>query len=278
MTPYADPVDLSTGGQSIETKVADRAPVFVVVDDEGQAQAAPQLPEEIPAWAMPFDTHKETFQRTAVYRCLDCGGEHEEYRTSPRDLPYAKVCGCLTETKLEDGSIEKCTAVALRRTTYPGEGVPLNARRFEPLVIYERANSENLGVSQNRFWFPGRNNEPTEPGMKRIEITSIQQYNQVVKRINQYETQKGRDHREMHRMYWGARRKAMRENVDARIRPEPLYKMLARMVRARSDQKTDKRYGKAMDAHFHAQLIEFDQGKIQDFCAEDTGWKSRRAK
>lgn len=260
---------------------------FIVVDDEGVEQPHPTLPDSIPDWAMPLSTHHATMQRTAVYRCTDpaCEGEHEEYRTSPRDLPYAKICGCIREvgaqTASEDGSIEHCTAIALRRTTYPGEGVALNARRFDPLVIYERANHENLGRSQNRFFFPGRNNEPTEPGMKRIEITDIASYNKVVKQINEYETQKMQDHREMHRIYWGARRTAMREDRDARqgpIRYHPLIQYLRRAIRKRSDRKSDLRYGKLLDAHFHAQLIEFNQGNMQDWCDADTGWKSRRAK
>src|SRR5579863_232676 len=35
------------------------------------------LPESLPDWAMPHDIHMTTIQKTATYRCLDCGGEHE---------------------------------------------------------------------------------------------------------------------------------------------------------------------------------------------------------
>lgn len=251
---------------------------IIVVDDEGIAQDSPLLPESLPSWAMDFATHSSTFQRTAIYRCTDpaCAGEHEEYRQNPRRLPYAKVCGVLREK--EDGSIFNCVSSALRRVTYPGEGAALNARRFEPLVVYERANHESLPRGLDRYYIPGQNNEPTEPGMKRIELTNIQDYNRFVKNVNAYETQKMRDHREMHREYWKSRRKAMRDDVNARIRHSPLLLSLARLVRARSDRKTGMRYGKALDAHFHAQLIEFDQGKIQDWCSENTGWKARRAR
>jgi hypothetical protein len=82
----------------------------------------------------------------------------------------------------------------------------------------------------------------------------------------------------MHEYYWGQRRKAMRDNVDARIRPHPTLISLARIIRKISDQKTINRYGKPLDAHFHSQLLEFNQGNIQDYCSEDTGWRSRRAK
>jgi len=53
---------------------------------------------------------------------------------------------------------------------------------------------------------------------------------------------------------------------------------IARLVRARSDAKTLKRYGKPLDAHFHAQLLEFTQGNMQDYCDKDTGWKATRAR
>lgn len=151
-----------------------------------------------------------------------------------------------------------------------------NARGFEPLVVYERVGELSRG--QQRYYVPGRNNEPTEPGMKRVELTNMAEYNRFVKTANEYETGKMRDHREMHRFYWDSRRKAMRDHVDSRIRHSPLLVSLARLVRARSDRKSNARYGKPLDAHFHSQLMEFNQGNIQDFCAEDTGWKATRAR
>ena len=108
--------------------------------------------------------------------------------------------------------------------------------------------------------------------MERIEITNMAEYNRHIKTINEYETQKMRDTRSMHREYFGARRKAMRDDVNAKTRHSDLLRSISRVVRARSDRKTDIRYSKALDAHFHAQLIEFNQGKIQDYCDADTGW------
>ena len=49
-------------------------------------------------------------------------------------------------------------------------------------------------------------------------------------------------------------------------------------MRARSDRKSAERYGKALNANFHAQLLEFNQSNMQGFCAEDTGWRERRAR
>jgi hypothetical protein len=253
-----------------ESKSEKRTRIDEIVEEE-QRDPEHVLPDEPPVWAMPLDIHNETCQRTAVYRCLSCGGEHEEYRTNPRDLPYAKVCGCLVESG-SDGEIAKCTSPALRRVTYPGEGVPLNARRFEPLVIYRSANDPS------KFSFPGRNNEPTDPGYHRVEITNIYEYNKIAKEINGIEKQKMSDHREMHRLYWQARRTAMREHVDARIRYSPLLVSLARLMRSRSDRKTAIRYGKPLDPRFHSQLLEFDQGHIQDYCDFDTKWVAKRAK
>jgi hypothetical protein len=264
-------------------------PVFIL-DDAGVAQPHSELFQAAldspPDWSMSWRDHSESIQRTATYRCLSCGGEHDEYRQNPHELPYAKVCGCVVDSTGAEGTLGTCAAPALRRVTYPGEGVALNARRFEPLVIYERAGYDNHASpefkrSHQKYYIPGRNNEPTEPGMKRIEITSIAQYNSVVKAINAHEVSKMRDHREMHREYFGARRKAMREDVDARVGParyHPLVQMLRRAMRARSDSKFERRYGKPLDARFHAQLIEFNQSNMQPWTAEDTNWKDRRAR
>lgn len=277
--------------EKIATRIAVGVPILdpaielIVVDDEGTKQPLVSLPDVLPEWAMPLPDHRESISRTADYHCTDpaCNGEHDEYRTNPRDLPYAKLCGCAVE--LPDGSLSKCTAVAIRRTSFPGEFVAVNARRFEPLAIFERANydsrSDDYKRGHDRYYIPGRNNEPTEPGMKRIEITNIHDYNRVSKEINQYETQKMRDHRSMHEAYFGARRKAMREDVDARVGPQrshPLISYLRYAMRKRSDNKFNARYGKPLDAHFHAQLIEYNQSNMQPWTAEDTGWKDRRAR
>jgi hypothetical protein len=261
-----------------------------VVDDEGHVQSQvrirsasknaskvkivvvpeKELPEELPDWAMDLASHASTFQRTAVYRCTSCGGEHEEYRQNPRDLPYAKVCGCVKEAA--DGSIETCTAPALRRLTLPGQGVALNARRFEPLVVYQNA------ADPSKISVPGRNNEPTEAGYKRVELTNMADYNRFVKQVNASEKAKMTDHRDMHRYYWEARRDAMREHVDARRGQDTRIIDLVRAVRKRSDQKTAKRYGKGLDPHFHSQLMEMNQSNMQDYCDKDTGWKATRAR
>ena len=243
------------------------------------------------------------------YRCPDCGCESEHFHFRAAEAPASVYC---TGTKFveqaaqkverqvvqPDGTVlieyeeveqapvlEVCTGTQLQRDSWMDPQWARPARGFEALVIYERANydaeSDDFKRGHDKYYIPGRNNEPTEPGMKRIEITQMHQYNQVIREINNYETQKMRDHRSMHEEYWKARRKAMREHVDARVGPQrshPLIQYLRRVMRARSDQKSNARYGKPLDAHFHAQLIEFNQGKIQDWCAEDTGWKARRAR
>src|SRR5262249_35740654 len=131
-----------------------------------------------------------------------------------------------------------CAKPMLQRESHLDPTWARPARGFEALVIYERANydaqSGDFQSGHDRYYIPGRNNEPTEPGMKRIEITNIAQYNQVSKQINAYETQKMRDHRVMHEEYWKARRKALRSDVDARVGPvrsHPLIKYLTQTMR-----------------------------------------------
>jgi hypothetical protein len=240
------------------------------------------------------------------YRCDCCGADDEHfYRSSEtpaatfecrsvqfgeptyRDIPHEVVQpdgSVIVEIEKVEVASEMtvCPGVMRQRQTYPGEVVQLNARRFEPLVIYERANYDSYTPDQKRqlrkYYVPGRNNELTEPGMKRIEITNMSEYNRVCREINAHEIRVMTDHRSMHEEYWKARRVALRDHVNARIRHNPLLVAAARAVRRRSDRKFIDRYGKHLDAHFHAQLLEFNQGNIQDFCAEDTGWKARRAK
>jgi hypothetical protein len=268
---------------SVDYADAPSKTVIAVFNDDGTMNTPYTLPDALPDWAMSFADHNESIQRTATYHCLACNGEHEEYRQNPRELPYAKVCGCAVEST--DETLSTCTAPALRRVTYPGEGVAVNARRFEQLSVYEVADwdrkSDDFKRSHQRYYVPGRNNEPTESGYLRHDITNIQAYNKFVKRVNADEIAKMKDHRDMHREYFGARRKAMREDVDARVGParsHPLVQMLRRAMRARSDSKFNARYGKPLDARFHAQLIEFNQGNIQPWTAEDTNWRDRRAR
>jgi hypothetical protein len=84
--------------------------------------------------------------------------------------------------------------------------------------------------------------------------------------------------RETHREYFAEQRKKVRDDVNARFSQSSRYLGLRQLMRARSDRKSAERYGKALNANFHAQLLEFNQSNMQDWCAEDTGWKSRRAK
>src|SRR5579872_2634143 len=239
------------------------------------------------------------------YRCPDCGSDDEHFHHSASNAPDTiecrgfKVNPAATE-KVErriaqpDGTylieweevelaptLSVCTGTSYRRVSYPGELTAAPARGFEPLVIFERVGYESYTPEQKRslqrYYIPGRNYEPTEPGMKRIEITSMAQYNAAIREINRHEVSTMSDHRAMHAEYWKSRRRAMRDHVDARIRHSPLLVSLARLIRARSDRKTNTRYGKPLNANFHAQLLEFNQGNIQDFCDADTGWRSRRA-
>lgn len=237
------------------------------------------------------------------YRCPDCGCEDEGfYHHPPASIPCRGVrLNEPTKQMIErrvpnpDGTetieyeeielaptMDICTGTMLQRASYPGELWSRPARGFEQLSIYERADYDALPDAAKRgierFYVPGRNNETTEAGYRRIDITNMHEYNRWVKRINEHETSRMKDHRSMHEEYWKARRTAMRDNVNARIRSSPLLVSLAREVRKRADQKTINRYGKQLDAKFHSQLLEFNQSNMQDWCDADTGWKSRRAK
>jgi len=241
-----------------------------------------------------------------AYACPDCGFEDEHFHHHASDAPQSVECRGykFTEAKTErverrveqpDGTIvieyeevilepemKVCGGTAPQRESWFDASWSRPARGFEQLSVFEVVDYEHkpddYKRTHQRFYVPGRNYEPTEPGMIRHDITNMAEYNRFVRTVNAHETQKMSDHREMHREYWGARRRAMRDDVNARIRHEPLLLSLARLMRKRSDQKSNVRYGKPLNANFHAQLIEFNQGNMQDYCDADTGWKSRRAK
>jgi hypothetical protein len=236
------------------------------------------------------------------YRCPDCGSDDECFKHTASDAPETMPCRGvkLSEPKTQrverrvpqpDGTelieyeevelaptMEVCGGTMLQRVSLPGEMWSRPARGFEPLVVFEAADPSSLPAGRSKYYIPGRNYEATEPGYKRIELTSMAEYNKWVKGANQYETDRMKDHRSMHEYYWGARRTAMRDHVNARIRHNPVLMSIARMVRARSDAKTAVRYGKPLDAHFHSQLLEFNQGNIQDYCDSETRWRSTRAR
>jgi hypothetical protein len=240
------------------------------------------------------------------YVCPDCGAEQEHFHHSRTAAPVSYVCEAVRFSDSQKQRIEHrtanpdgtetityeevetvpemliCTGTAVQTETYPGQLYAANAKRFEELVVYERMGWEQMAPEVkrklDRYYVPGRNSEPTEPGMRRIELTNMGEYNSFIRSANAHYLQQMTDHRDMHREYWKARRKALREHVDARVRHNPLWVSMLRAIRARSDAKFVKRYSKSLDPAFQAQLIERNQGNMQDWCAEDTGWKARRAR
>ena len=243
------------------------------------------------------------------YRCPDCGRDDEHFYHRASAAPASVQCVGFREAEERfeeiqhevrnvDGTLTievelvalaptltPCAGTALQRETLPGERRARPARGFADIVVYEYDNwdgkSDEFKRGHQRYYVPGRNYESTEPGMKRVVLNSMHDYNRFIKRANEEITSDMRNHREMHRTYWEARRKALREDVNARVGPvrtHPLIAHLMRAMRQRSDRKTQERYGKPLDAHFHSQLLEFNQGNMQDWCDAETRWRSRRAR
>jgi len=243
------------------------------------------------------------------YRCPDCGCDDEHFYHSASSAPATVECRGFKssgpqyqeiehEVVQSDGTVlielervelaptlTPCTGTALQRASFPGELWARPARGFEDIVVYEHDNwegkSDDFKRSHQRYYVPGRNYEATEPGMRRVVLNSMAEYNRFIKRANEEITSDMRNHRDMHRAYWEARRRAMRADVDARVGPvrsHPLISYLMKAMRRRSDAKSDARYGKSLDAHFHSQLLEFNQSNMQDWCDADTNWRSTRAR
>jgi len=242
------------------------------------------------------------------YRCPDCGRDDERfyhsrgaalasiectgfkqsaprYEEIEREVPQPDGTVLIEKERVELApALEPCTGTALQRVSLPGELWARPARGFADITVLTYpdwdSRSDDFKRSHERYYVPGRNYE-REPGMQPVVMNSMADYNRFIKKANEDITSRMRDHRYMHEEYWKQRRKALREDVNARIGPSrshPLVAFLRRAMQARSDRKSAWRYGKPLDAHFHSALLEFNQGNLQDFCAEDTGWKSQRAK
>ena len=242
------------------------------------------------------------------YRCSVCGCDDEHFYHRVSDAPASLQCRSVSMIELEAPHIEHriansdgtetieyetvetipalsvCEGTLAQRESWMDASWSRPARPFEQLSVCVRVDStgkplENLPRDQSRYYFPGRNNEPTPAGMMRVDITSMAQYNKFAREVNDYERSRMSDHRAMHKEYFDARRKAMRDHTNARMgSSSSLSRMVSQLIRPRYDDKAHRRYSGPLDPKFHSHLLEFNQSNMQDYCDKDTRWKATRAR
>ena len=146
----------------------------------------------------------------------------------------------------------------------------LNAARFDPIRLYENPDGS--------LFFPGRNDGSDAPaGAKPIDITSIQQWNQIEKRENERQDSKLRD-----------QIRAKQERIDRTVKTtrEQLYRELDRrgISRQNADEiirDRDERRAKARNftprANFTSEVFSQDSSNRDAYRDSDTGWRGRKA-
>ncbi len=230
---------------------------FVVVEtSEEHRKLFREALDNSPDWAMTWDTHQATFQKSATYRCLECGEEHEEYRQNPRDLPWAKQC--------------VCAGPAIRRTTFPGESVALNAKRFEPILVYERPDGTYTDPNHKYYW-PGRNDDPPPPDCPNAKAIwldcagGLPQIDRFVNKVNAREQEMQDVHDGMRHNEFTRRQNLNRRQLFEQLRARGLSGENAEMIIRDREGRVDKNtVMQQFEAVARAQGIGFDMKKAEE--------------
>lgn len=202
------------------------------------------------------------------YVCSLCEYRFEQFFFQPPDsLPCCH--------KLADGS--SCTGTAPRYFSHPGEIQPHNAQRFSPILIHQSL------TDPNQFSFPGSSSDPCPSGYRPIAITNIREAEKWTKRINQLESSRAAELRDMNREYFEERTLIRRQEVDAKMRQTGLdssgrARFLRDMARRVADLRHAKNFGpKAMNANFHINALEFDSSNRNSYSGPETNWRQRKS-
>jgi hypothetical protein len=138
-----------------------------------------------------------------------------------------------------------------------------DACHFEPVVIHRNADGE---VS-----FPGRSDEPPEPGYERVELRTLHEVRKFEKHMNRKEYAKWAEYQEAYQQ--------KREEVVANRRREiyacmPSMSPLGRALAKLAMEKTDSAPKPKFEPGFRVKV--FSDDNIRPWCDEDTGFRNRR--
>lgn len=203
------------------------------------------------------------------YVCSDeeCGYEFEQFFHDP---PATLPCCRMYPTGIS------CSGTAQRVFLYPGSRNRFNAQRFEPIVIHQSVSDPNS------FSFPGASSDRCPAGYRPIHITNMREAERWTKRINNLETSKATELRDMNREYFEEKTIIRRQEIDSRMRANGMdgsgrARFLRDMARRLADRRHAKNFGpRAMNANFHIQALEFDSSNRNPHSGPETDWKQRR--
>lgn len=192
------------------------------------------------------------------YLCETCGTRFEHFFHS--DIPEAQIC-----------ESDTCANIAWRVYSMPGEFRPLNASRFDPIVVW--VNNENPDIVS----VPGRSNEPVQSGYHAVHITDMRMADKMAAHINNISLRDAINQRAMEKEYWNEKTKDRRDSIRARIGGDQRRQALFAKVCEFVDRKRDRRYSKPLDPKGHFQALSFNSSNRQGYSDRDTGWKERRS-
>jgi hypothetical protein len=214
------------------------------------------------------------------YRCNTCGYRFEHFFHNREEAPETQPCTGLvdgttidTDTGVSSSTQVNCNGTATKYSSVPGEYRPSNAQRFDPIVIWQS------DTDPNKFSFPGRSNEPCDPGYHAITIRNMHEAQKWTKHINQvYALEKDID-RERDRIMFNERLQENRRDRAAKVRGNARLEAFNRLMIERQDRKRANKYDHGRsNVNFHMNVLEFDSSNRMDHCdADTTGWKSRKA-
>lgn len=203
------------------------------------------------------------------YLCAVCGYRFEEWHPGS-DIPGSRKC-----PRLVDGTL--CDGEGARYLSLPGEWRPVNARRFDPIVIHQAVDDAD------QFSFPGHSGDPTPAGYRRIEIDSVQAADYWTSRIDRLERAKAAETAVMNQAYFDEKTQARRERVDGEMRRTGLdgsgrARWLRDKAREFVDRRTvEKRQTQTGRGGFHIQVMAYDSSNRQPYADVRTGWKESKA-
>lgn len=191
------------------------------------------------------------------YLCPVCDLRFEHFLHAPPDEHYCDN--------------EECGGVATRIFSQPGEYRPVNALRFDPIVVW--VNNEN----PDQVSVPGRWNEPVQEGYHAITITDMRAADRMATHMNNVALRDAVNQRAAEKQHWDDITRQRRSDTLARIGSNPRAQAMFRAACAHADKIRNRRYSTTLDPRGHFQALSFDSSNRQSFCDRSTGWKEKKA-
>jgi putative FmdB family regulatory protein len=194
------------------------------------------------------------------YLCDSCGYRFENFFHS--DAPESQDC---PHIECEGGTAKQIHSL-------PGEHRPINALRFNPIVVW--INNDN----PDQVSIPGRNDEPVQAGYHAVEIRNISEADRMTRHMNNVTLRDAINQRAAEKQYWEDRTRERRDTIRAQIgggnaKAAALFKAVCEYT----DKKHEGKYNKTLDPRGHFQALSYDSSNRQGHCDESTNWKQRKA-